>query len=132
MTIFGSRRPFASNLTVAGLFVTLGIALPTQADTITVVSWGGSYARACQEAIIKPFMAETGIEVRLEDYNGGLAQVRAQVETGAVRWDVVDMEVADATRGCDEGLLEEVDAATLAPSADGTSIQDDYLPRHHR
>ena len=128
MTEAGSRRRFTPSLGLAAMLVTLGIAAPTQAEYITVVSWGGSYARACQEAIIKPFMAETGIEVRLEDYNGGLAQIRAQVETGSVRWDVVDMEVADATRGCDEGLLEEVDTAILAPSADGTPVEDDYLP----
>ena len=42
--------------------------------------------------------------IRVEVYNGGLAQVRAQVETGKVYWDIVDLEMADAARGCDEGL----------------------------
>ncbi|MDE0412514.1 MAG: hypothetical protein OXI37_09915, partial [Gammaproteobacteria bacterium] len=56
------------------------------AESITVVSWGGSYARAWEKAILEPFTAETGVEVRLESYNGGLAQVRAQVETGNVHW----------------------------------------------
>ncbi|MCY3733313.1 MAG: ABC transporter substrate-binding protein, partial [Chloroflexi bacterium] len=43
------------------------------AQSITVVSWGGSYARASQEGYHRPFTEETGIEVLLEDYNGGLA-----------------------------------------------------------
>ena len=64
------------------------------AQSTTVVSWGGSYARASQEAYHKPFAEETGIEIRLEDYNGGLAQIRAQVEAGVVYWDVVDLEFA--------------------------------------
>ena len=65
---------------------------------VTVVSWGGSYAEACKKAFFDPFSAETGIEVRVESFNGGLAQVRAQVETGNVHWDVVDLEFADVVR----------------------------------
>ena len=76
----------------------------TAAESITVVSWGGSYAKACVEGYHKAFTAETGIEIKLDDYNGGLAEVRAQVDAGAVHWDVVDVELADggaaATRVC--------------------------------
>ena len=87
----------------------------TGAESITMVSWGGSYAKAWEKAILKPFSAETGIEVRLESYNGGLAQIRAQVETGSVHWDIVDLEFADLSRGCDEGLFEFVDIDQLPP-----------------
>ena len=98
------------------------------AQTLTVVSWGGSYQRATTLAVLEPFSAETGIEVQVEDYNGGLAQIRAQVETGNVYWDVVDLEIQDLHRGCDEGLLELVDVADLPPAADGTSAAEDYIP----
>ena len=84
-----------------------------------MVSWGGSYARACVDGYHKAFTAETGIEIKLEDYNGGLAEVRAQVDAGNVRWDVVDVELADGVRGCDEGLFKVFDPATLPPGADG-------------
>ena len=97
-------------------------------ESLTAVSWGGSYARAVTRGYIEPFMAETGIEVRLDDYNGGLAQVRAQVESGNVYWDVVDLEIADAVSGCDEGLLERVDVGALPPAPDGTPAADDFLP----
>ena len=96
-------------------------------DAVTVVSWGGAYARACEQAYHEPFTAETGIEVRLESYNGGLAQVRAQVETGNVHWDIVDLEFADLVRGCDEGLFELVDIEELPPASDGTLARDDYF-----
>ncbi len=46
-----------------------------------------------------------GIDVGVEDYNGGLAQIRAQVEIGNIHWDAVDLKFADAVRGCDERLL---------------------------
>ncbi len=98
----------------------------TGAESVTVVSWGGSYARAWEKAILEPFTAETGVEVRLESFNGGLAQVRAQVETGNVHWDIVDLELADLVRGCDENLLELVDIDQLPPAPDGTPAREDY------
>ena len=97
-------------------------------DSLTVASWGGSYARAFQKAQHEPFTAETGIDIRLESYNGGLAQIRAQVESGRVLWDVVDLDMADAARGCDEGLLEPVSSEDLAPAPDGTPAADDFFP----
>ena len=60
--------------------------------------------------------------------NGGLAQIRAQVETGAVYWDVVDLNLDDAMRGCDEGLFELIDPASLVPGLDGSTPQEDYYP----
>ena len=98
------------------------------AESLTVVSWGGSYARACEKAVHKPFTAETGINLRVEDYNGGLAQIRAQVETGNVHWDAVDMEMADAVRACDEGLLEPIHTDDLPPGADGKPAEQDFFP----
>ena len=121
-----ARRTLAA---VALLLTGLMATLPLAADqALTVVSFGGSYARACQQAYHEPFTAETGIEVRLEDYNGGLAQIRAQVETGNVHWDVVDLNVADAVLGCDEGLLEFIEPGDLPPGADGSSVEEDFVP----
>ena len=120
------RLTIPSRILVA-LAGSVGAAFPA-ADSLTVVSWGGSYARACEEAYLKPFAAETGIQVRLEDYNGGLSQVRAQVEANSAHWDVVDLEYADLVRGCDEGLFEVLDPSTLAPGADGSAPADDYYP----
>ena len=73
------------------------------------------------------FTEATGIGVEIEDYNGGLAQIRAQVDIGEIHWDVVDLEIADAVRGCDEGLLERIDLASLPPGADGTPAKTTSL-----
>ena len=82
---------------------------------LTVVSWGGAYGRATDLALLQPFAAATGATVRMEDYNGGLAEIRAQVETGNVHWDVIDLESSDLTRACDEGLLESIDFDVVFP-----------------
>ncbi len=115
------------NLRRATTAACLGFGVAASAETLTVVSWGGSYEQASRKAILEPFSKETGIEIRVETYNGGLAQVRAQVETGKVYWDVVDFEMADASRGCDEGLLEYVDVEDLAPAPDGTPAAEDFF-----
>ena len=49
------------------------------------------------------------------------------METGKVYWDLIDLEMADAARGCDEGLLEFVDVGDLAPAPDGTSAAEDFF-----
>ena len=94
---------------------------------LTVVSWGGAYTKSQVEAYHKPFIAETGVQIISEDYNGGLAEVKAQVEAGNVTWDIVDVELSDAVRGCDEGLFEPLDLDMLPAGADGTPAEDDFI-----
>jgi putative spermidine/putrescine transport system substrate-binding protein len=49
-------------------------------------------------------------------------------EAGNVTWDLVDVVVADAIRGCDEGLFMEIDHdAILAKAPDGTPASEDFL-----
>ena len=112
---------------LAGAIGTL-LALGANAQSITVTSYGGAYGKSQIAAVHKPFTAKTGVKVLSEDYNGGLAEVRAQVKTGNVKWDVVDVELAEALRGCDEGLFEKIDASKLPKGEDGTDAKADFLP----
>ena len=106
----------------------LSVCCHAVAESLTVVSWGGAYEQATRKAVLEPFAVESGVEILVEVYNGGLAQVRAQVETGNVHWDLVDLEMADVVLGCDEGLLELVETENLAPAADGRPTREDFLP----
>jgi putative spermidine/putrescine transport system substrate-binding protein len=112
----------------AAVAATLGGASAMAADTLTVVSWGGAYTKSQVEAYQKPFTAKTGIAIRSEDYNGGIAEIKAQVEAGNVTWDIVDVELSDAVRACDEGLIIPIDSSKLPPAPDGTPAKDDFLP----
>ncbi len=98
-----------------------------QPQSLTVVSYGGSYARTSEKGYHERFEAETGININLEDYTGGLAQIRAQVEMGNVFWDVVDLNMPDLVRGCDEGLLVPVNIDDLPLGADGTPAAEDFV-----
>ncbi|MEM9268215.1 MAG: ABC transporter substrate-binding protein [Pseudomonadota bacterium] len=118
-------------LTTVLLAATSAVAIGSAAmasDSITVVSWGGAYTKSQVEAYHKPWIAATGNQIVSEDYNGGLAEVKAQVEAGNVTWDIVDVEYSDAVRGCDEGLFEEIDPSILPAGADGTAAMDDFIP----
>ena len=95
---------------------------------LTVVSWGGSYTRSQMLAFVHPFRRRTGEWVAMETYNGGLDEIRGQIETENVVWDVVDFELSDLIRGCREGLLEKIDHRRLANGVDGAPAADDFIP----
>ena len=113
-----------TNLAVyaAASFFALGVAA-AQAD-ITVVSWGGAYTASQQKAYSDTW---TGGKVNWENYNGGLGEVRAQVEAGNVTWDIVDVLPHEGRVGCDEGLFEELPRDKFVPAPDGTSMDDDIM-----
>lgn len=111
----------------AAIAATVFSAAAAAESSVTVTSFGGTYGKSQIEAMHKPFTAASGVKVLSEDYNGGLAEIRAQVSTGNVKWDVVDVETAEAIRGCDEGLFERVDAAALPTGADGKSAAEDFF-----
>lgn len=111
----------------AGVCVALCAGAVQAASTLTIVSWGGAYTNSQIEAYHKPWINKTGNQVISEDYNGGIAEIKAQVEAGNVTWDVVDVELSDAVRACDEGLLELIDASALPPAPDGTPATEDFL-----
>ncbi len=104
-----------------------GFGLAAQAD-VTVMSWGGAYTKSQVEAYHKPFTAATGVNVVSVDADNPNAPIKAQVESGNVTVDVVDLEYADAIRLCDEGVLVPFDASVLPPAPDGTAAADDFLP----
>lgn len=96
---------------------------------LTVVSWGGAYEASQRAAYFEPFTAETGIEIDVVQYDGGLDELRAHIEEtgGDPAWDVIDMVLADAHGACDAGLIAPLDPAILDPAPDGTPAKDDFL-----
>ena len=124
----GRGRSALPPLAFLGLMAAVACAGDSPNGTLTAVSWGGSFARAVNKAYYEPFEATTGVVIGREDYNGGLAQVRTQVDIGNVHWDVLSLEIFDAIRGCDEGLLERIPREILVPGADGTAAEEDFWP----
>jgi len=109
--------------TLASAVIGAVLAVPAQAD-VTVVSWGGAYTMSQQKAYSDTY-APGGIN--WVNYNGGLGEVRAQVESGNVTWDIVDVLPHEARVGCDEGLFEELPRDVFVKAPDGTSMDDDLF-----
>ena len=104
-----------------------GFAFAASAQEITVLGWGGAYTQSQIEAYHKPFAAQTGIKVNSADADNPAAPIKAQVEAGNVTIDVASVEIADAIRLCDEGLVLKIDPATLPAAPDGTAAVDDFI-----
>lgn len=102
------------------------LAVPAVAQDLTVASFGGAYGAAQRKHMVDPFVAATGKNILFEDYAGGIAEMKAQVEAGNVLWDVADVEAIDLERACAEGLLEIIPREILSPGADGTAAVDDF------
>ena len=116
------------SIVLVSIFLVMSYSVALAGDTLTVTSWGGAYSKSQIEAYQKPYAAKTGITINAEDYNGGLAEIRSQVQTGSVTWDVVDLEKNDLLAGCDDGLFEILDPNTFPPAPDGTPAIKDFLP----
>ncbi len=100
------RWLLSTTVVAAGVALAAGSA---QAVDLTIVSWGGAYTASQQKAYHDPYMAENPDISIINDDNAaeGLAKLRAQVESGNVTWDIVDMVAADAITACDEGVIME-------------------------
>ena len=103
------------------------VAAAASAQEVVVMSWGGAYGESQVEAYNKPFTAETGIKTTMVDADNPATPIKAMVEAGNVTVDVADVELSDAVRMCDEGLLEVIDHAALPAGIDGSAATDDFV-----
>ncbi|WP_413992371.1 ABC transporter substrate-binding protein [Labrys okinawensis] len=110
------------------LLVMVSTAPAHAGDALTVASYGGQYTESQSKAQYQPFTAKTGTAIQSVDYNGGLAELIAQVRSGTVSWDVVDVEQQDLAKGCADGLFEKIDQAALPAGANGVPAPADFLP----
>ncbi|WP_416140404.1 ABC transporter substrate-binding protein [Halomonas sp. HK25] len=94
------------------------------ADPLRVLSWGGAYERAQRKALFDPFTEQTGLEVEVHQYDGGLDALRR----AEAPWDVIDMTRSQAMAACQEGLLQPLPHDLPAPAPDGTPAERDFLP----
>ncbi len=121
------KQLLRSIVTLAGVALAAGSA---HAVDLTIVSWGGAYTASQQKAYHDPYVATNPNVKIINDDQGAqaLAKLRAQVESGNVTWDIIDMTASDAITACDEGLLEAIDPDTwLAPAPDGTPASKDFF-----
>ncbi|WP_046869395.1 ABC transporter substrate-binding protein [Microvirga massiliensis] len=95
------------------------LAFPAAAEeTLSIVTFGGAFEDAVTKAYFEPFAKSENVKFVKEQYDGGLAKLRAMVEAKNTTWDVIDLESNDAINGCAEGLLQKLDPAILGDKSD--------------
>lgn len=109
---------------LSGLLLLLASAQAAERP-LTVVSWGGAYQAAQQEALLQPYTAATGVELEVKRYSGGLDAFRQRA--AAEGWDVVDMLEDQAIAACEAGLLRPIEARSLHPSLPWSALRDDFV-----
>src|SRR5579884_3126190 len=83
--------------------------------TLVIQTWGGRLAEAEKAAFYAPFEAETGAKIKLVESTGeSAAQLKAQVTSGNIEWDLITgWNEADMRRFANEGLLEKIDLSKV-------------------
>ncbi|MFV2031482.1 MAG: extracellular solute-binding protein [Gammaproteobacteria bacterium] len=110
--------------TLLATVVAASVTVAQAGGPVNFTSWGGAYSASQQKAYADTW--KDG-KVNFINYNGGLGEIKTQVESGAVTWDIVDVLPHEGRVGCDEGLFEELDPSIFTPTADGTSMDDDMM-----
>jgi len=91
------------------------------ADPLIVVNYGGAVAEAKDRVLYRPFTEQTGIPI-VQVAGPDLAKIRAQVESGDVEWDVVDVVDSWVHAGEKFGFYEKIpdglyDRSAVIPAA---------------
>jgi putative spermidine/putrescine transport system substrate-binding protein len=113
--MYFSGREQVSGMWKAGVavLVLVGAAGAARAqDSVTIVSWGGTTQDAMRQAWWDPIAKQLGITIK-EDTLSSNADVRVQVESGNVTWDIVDMGSAGCVQLERQGLLEPLDYSII-------------------
>lgn len=113
----------------AGACMLLATIANAQDHEVNVTSTGGAYQRSQELGYGNAYEA-LGNKINWNVYSGGLGEIRTQVESGNVIWDVVDVNSAEANTGCAEGIFEKIDLAEVtAPAPNGATVDDYAIKR---
>lgn len=118
-----SRRRMAQIAMAAAVAALLSNT--ASAEPITVVSWGGSYGAAQDNALFNDASKNTGIEINRES-GASMSKACLQVESGAVSWDLVVTGSGGAAAAAAKGCLEKIDFSVVDVSDFYPNLYTDY------
>lgn len=112
MSLSTNRRRFIQGtaaIAAGAMSYKFGRAAAASPGELTAVLNGGDYAKACIEAYVKPFEAETGIKVNPVTDQMDWTKLELMVSTKTVNVDVMPVYASVDIRGSKKGYLEEID-----------------------
>lgn len=103
---------------IAPLLTAVVMALAAAgAQALTIANFGGANGKAQEIAFVTPFSRSHKVPARGVEYTGDLTTVRTMVKTGKIEWDVIEVESTDLIIGCEAGLFERLDRASVTNSS---------------
>ena len=95
------------------------------AEPITVVSWGGSYGKAQDRALLTDASNHSGIAINRES-GASMTKTCLQVQSGSVTWDLVVTGSGGAAAAAADGCLEKIDYSVVDVSDFYPGLYTDY------
>ena len=111
-----------SALVAASIF---NVAQVQAADPVTVVSWGGSYGAAQDNALFNDASKNSGIDI-IRESGASMSKTCLQVESGSVTWDLVVTGSGGAASAAAKGCLEKIDYSVVDVSTFYPNTYSDY------
>jgi putative spermidine/putrescine transport system substrate-binding protein len=111
-------------IAIAGIFLAGAVGKPTQAQqrSVTFAGWGGVTQEAERKAYFES--AKTALQMTIrEDSHNGYPSIKAHIQSGAVKWDVVGSSLADCDRTTKDGLAQPIDYKVV----DVTSLPKEFV-----
>lgn len=110
-----TRRNLLTRAAVAGLALSAPALIARRsyaAEPLIYIGYGGSTQDVINKVFIESFTKETGTEI-ISTPGADLAKLRAQVQTGNIEWDLVNLIGPQASAAGNDGLLEEIDYSVV-------------------
>lgn len=107
LTHLGKAKSFVTLALLTLAF--LSCAKDSDRSSLVVASYGGAWQEAQRQAFFDPFENSRNISIVDVPYDGQFAKIKEMAISGAVEWDVVDVEGNMVVLGAKEGILEAID-----------------------
>lgn len=91
----------------------LGFGSTAFGQDLVVAATGGAFEDVLKEAYITPFQEATGLDVAIASQNSTVGPLKAQVEAGNVKWDVVYLAPIDSEIAKADGLIQSIDYSVV-------------------
>ncbi|WP_134500247.1 ABC transporter substrate-binding protein [Microvirga pakistanensis] len=116
--------------------ILIALAIATAGSTangaeLLVATGGGIIAHAEREALFSPAEKELGIKIK-ETTIDGLQDVRVQVQSNSVTWDISQMSLEECMMASKEGLLEKIDTSIVSTEGFDKNVVTEYcIPAYY-
>lgn len=109
--------------------IAMGAFSAASAQDVVIVGAGGGSQDAHQKAIWDPAAAALGINIGTDSHQG-IAEARAQVDAGAVTWDLVSFNVGQAMELAEAGYLVKLPEGIVNADRFAPGSVNDYCIGH--